>query len=62
MQLGGALGDKGVELVEEYHAWHGAAGAHEDLAQGALGFADVLGDVSGTRCGRTTCLLVSWGA
>jgi hypothetical protein len=43
VQLGGALGDEGIELVEEDDTRDGGAGALEDLAEGALGFADVLG-------------------
>jgi hypothetical protein len=42
VQLGGALGGQGVELVEEDYAGCGAAGARKDLADGALRLADVL--------------------
>lgn len=43
VEFGAALGDQGVELVEEDYAGDGGAGALEDLAESALGFADVLG-------------------
>jgi hypothetical protein len=42
VEFGAALGDEGVELVEEDDAGDGGAGTLEDLAEGALGFADVL--------------------
>jgi hypothetical protein len=38
-----ALGDESVELVEEDYAGNGGARTLEDLAEGALGFTDVLG-------------------
>jgi hypothetical protein len=40
---GRAFGYKGVELVEKDYAGDGGSGAGEDLAEGALGFAYVLG-------------------
>lgn len=49
VEFGAALGGEGVEFVEEDDAGGGGAGALEDLADGALGFADVLGGVSGGR-------------
>jgi hypothetical protein len=39
--------NEGIKLVEEDDARDGGAGAGEDLAEGAFGFADVLGNVSG---------------
>jgi len=42
VELGAAFRDERVELVEEDYAGYGAAGALEDLAESALGFADVL--------------------
>jgi hypothetical protein len=47
VELGAALGDERVELVEEDDAGDGAAGALEDLPEGALGFTDVLGGGGG---------------
>lgn len=42
MEFGAAFWDEGVEFVEEDDARDGGAGALEDLAEGAFGFADVL--------------------
>lgn len=46
MQLCAPFWDEGVEFVEENDAGDGGAGALEDLAEGAFGFADVLQIVS----------------
>jgi hypothetical protein len=42
VEFGAAFGYEGVELVEEDDTGNGRAGALEDLAEGALGFTDVL--------------------
>lgn len=42
MQIGRSSGDQGVELVEEYYARYGRAGASENLADCPFRFADIL--------------------